>query len=102
MATPEGLEVEAGRVREQEQREGELCDVKGRAVSDVDVDHVESVRPNRHAECHKKQRSRKHGILEPPGEQRICERGGRQQRQGGHGRGNLSGSNGDLRITRFG
>jgi hypothetical protein len=40
--------------------------MEGRALSDLDVDHVESVRANRDSHRHEEQRSREHGILESP------------------------------------
>jgi hypothetical protein len=85
LVTPEGLDIDASRIREQQEREGELRNVKSRTVSEVDVDHVESVRPKSYSHRDKEQRSRQHGILESPGDQCISERSSRQQRQGGHG-----------------
>lgn len=58
--------------------------MEGRALSEVDVDDVESVRPSRDSHRGKEHRGRERGILESLGEQRTCKRSGRQQRQGRH------------------
>jgi hypothetical protein len=74
--------------------------MESRAMSELDVDHVEGVRPDRDSPCDEEHRSRNHGILESPGDECICERSSRQQRQVVMGREPLGFALG--RITQVG